>query len=318
MAKDAPAYDWYPERFWFAVEGWTDREIVAYKRLLDQQWMRDGLPESIKELEGLARGKISPRVIQKFPLAEEGVRRNPYMESVRDLQRKRIDAARSKATAMNDARWGSRRSGVHKESTRSPQGVLKDILVDSPPLTTHLPPLNGSKAEREIQSAARTHAGATYAGAGACDSHARLDESLSPFNFDDVGPKTELSNFNAEAVSAPSPLSPPLRTGKIGPGANGSAVAPFDQSCREIVEAAGLRWRTLSNREMEEFRAWRHLLADEEQRAVIAAKAKAWREAEDGWRATKVNILAVAKNLGPIHDFEPGKQRGQAARTEDF
>lgn len=144
--KDAPAFDFFPERFWFAVEGWTDREIVAYFRLLSQQWLRDGLPENLKEIRALARGKISEKVLEKFPLAEDGKRRNRFLEEIREKQRKRIERKRLGAKKTNAKRWGKgieseSLSDVENDRLASRLATIKRVDIESPPLTTHHSPL---------------------------------------------------------------------------------------------------------------------------------------------------------------------------------
>jgi hypothetical protein len=108
MKKFSPAFDFYPERFWFAVEGWTDSEIVRYWRLLSQQWMRDGLPADPAALQELARGKVSDRVLEKFPIAADGRRRNPFLEKGRSDQMERMAASKFKNTR---AAWGRNHPG---------------------------------------------------------------------------------------------------------------------------------------------------------------------------------------------------------------
>lgn len=141
MTKDAPAFDFYPERFWFAVEGWTDAEICRYWRLLSQQWMRDGLPQNVKELEGMARGKLTERVLAKFPAASDGKRRNPFLEQLRSEQRQRIQKAKEKSEKMHAARYGRpsaerAASPAASAAASSPQALLKPC----PPPTTHHSP----------------------------------------------------------------------------------------------------------------------------------------------------------------------------------
>jgi len=135
--RDAPAFDFYPERFWFAVEGWNDTEICRYWRLLGQQWIRDGLPADIKELEGLARGKVSQRVLEKFPLVSETQRKNLFLENVRASQRERIESRRKGAQKTNAQRWGK----VSLSDTVSERSAtIQRSLSESPPPTTHHPP----------------------------------------------------------------------------------------------------------------------------------------------------------------------------------
>ncbi|WP_050025122.1 hypothetical protein [Verrucomicrobium sp. BvORR034] len=105
LIKHAPAFDFFPERFWFAVEGWSEQDICRYWRLLGHQWMRGFLPADLKELTSLARGKLSGRIVEKFPVAEDGLRRNGFMETLRAEQVERILANRYKQTLSAWKRW---------------------------------------------------------------------------------------------------------------------------------------------------------------------------------------------------------------------
>lgn len=166
MKKFSPAFDFYPERFWFAVEGWTDSEIVRYWRLLSQQWMRDGLPTELSELQELARGKVSERVLQKFPIAADGRRRNTFMEKGRADQMERMAASKFKNTraawlkhhknepipqhletrkAFDEWVACGMPESSHRDATGMPQGGIKQelgIAQASPP--THHSPLTTS------------------------------------------------------------------------------------------------------------------------------------------------------------------------------
>ena len=140
--KDAPAFDFYPERFWFAVEGWPDHDILRYFRLLSQAWMRDGLPSDLRELTGLARGKVSERVLAKFPVAEDGRRRNPFMETLRREQRQRIEKRRLGAQKTNAQRWGSESNSDRSAiAQRVANDVGSDTSSESPTSRHHPPPV---------------------------------------------------------------------------------------------------------------------------------------------------------------------------------
>lgn len=102
--KDAPAFDFFPERFWHAVEGWSNREIVQYMRLLSHQWTQDGITP--RDLRSLARGKLTERVIAKFPLAADGKLRNLMLEGIREQQRERIASRRLGSIITNASRYG--------------------------------------------------------------------------------------------------------------------------------------------------------------------------------------------------------------------
>lgn len=143
--KDAPAFDFYPERFWYAVEGWAEGEICRYWRLLGHQWMRKGLPAALDDLEGLARGKVTPRLLEKFPVQLDGFRRNAKLEEIRNEQRGRRAAAQDKARKGSDARWKGhtpRNGHAHaKDSLEDASGnassIRQGVLEQSPPFTLH-------------------------------------------------------------------------------------------------------------------------------------------------------------------------------------
>lgn len=125
MTKDAPAFDFYPERWLAGVADLSDAEQIAYLRLLCHQWLRDGLPVDATALARLAGGrKLTEAVLAKFPEAEDGKRRNPRLETVRREQRARINKSREKIEKMNSARLaktaGAR--GVSSEGARGSKG----------------------------------------------------------------------------------------------------------------------------------------------------------------------------------------------------
>jgi hypothetical protein len=143
--KDAPAFDFYPERFWYAVEGWSEGEICRYWRLLGHQWMRGALPASEDDLAALARGKVTPRILEKFPIGSDGRRRNAVMESVRNDQRARRHANAEKARHAAGARWKDRRKSSPpavngsspKHSTSNAPSIPQAMLEQCPPITHH-------------------------------------------------------------------------------------------------------------------------------------------------------------------------------------
>lgn len=58
--------------------------------------MRGYLPASVKDLSALARGKVSERILDKFPVGQDGHRRNPLLETLRGDQVERMLANRFK------------------------------------------------------------------------------------------------------------------------------------------------------------------------------------------------------------------------------
>lgn len=147
--RDAPAFDFYPERWTHGTRHMSKTEKSDYLELLCHQWTEDGLPQ---DLEIVARvigykkaAQIPPLVLEKFPLSSDGKRRNLRLEKEREAQRGRIEKRREGAKKTNAKRWGSDSLG-DRSATRERQ--LSDNDSDSPPPTTHHPPKNPSDSPR--------------------------------------------------------------------------------------------------------------------------------------------------------------------------
>ncbi len=107
--RDAPAFDFYPERWLVGVAGMSDAEQLAYLRLLCHQWLLQGLPEDVPALRRLGGSKgVTPAVLAKLPLQADGKRRNARLETIRTEQRERIAKSREKIAKMNTARAAAR------------------------------------------------------------------------------------------------------------------------------------------------------------------------------------------------------------------
>lgn len=105
----------------------TREERGDYIDLLALQWQNDGLPA---DLDAVARSigyknakKLSQNLIEKFPLMEDGKRRNIRLEIERGKQRSRMDKARERIEKMNFAREkqascrASTRASTREENT---------------------------------------------------------------------------------------------------------------------------------------------------------------------------------------------------------
>lgn len=147
--KDAPAFDFYPERWLAGVAEMNNLDQLAYLRLLCHSWLRDGLPESMVVLSRLAGLAVSPEVLGKFPLGNDGKRRNARLEEIRAEQRARIASRRHGAMKTNMKRWNGRvtneslsdRSAtverVANESLSDRSATIERVANESPPPTTH-------------------------------------------------------------------------------------------------------------------------------------------------------------------------------------
>lgn len=112
ITKDGPAFMLYAERWTHGTRGMTKVQRCDFMDLLCHQWTSDGLPEDLNVVARLigyrSAAQIPPMVIEKFPLAPDGRRRNPRLEEERERSRKRHAANRDRASKAGSARWKSR------------------------------------------------------------------------------------------------------------------------------------------------------------------------------------------------------------------
>jgi uncharacterized protein YdaU (DUF1376 family) len=144
--KDAPAFDFYPERWLTGTAGLSDIEQIAYLRLLCHQWLMQGLPEDVKALKRLAGRGVTPAVLEKFPQGEDGRRRNTRLETIRVEQRERIAKRRAGAAKTNAKRWGERVASDDDSESQATTERHRGRVA-----TTHHPPQIG---EREMRGGA--------------------------------------------------------------------------------------------------------------------------------------------------------------------
>ncbi|RBP36921.1 uncharacterized protein YdaU (DUF1376 family) [Roseimicrobium gellanilyticum] len=156
LHRDAPAFDFYCERWTHGTRHLTKVERCDYLDLLLHQWTNDGLPadlDLLARLVGYRKGsQISPLVLEKFPVAADGKRRNVRLETERVKQRDRIRSKRQGAAKTNERRWGSKagkgrvpsQNESHSDAISSRIATRSATIerhdIESPPLTTHHPP----------------------------------------------------------------------------------------------------------------------------------------------------------------------------------
>jgi len=165
--KDAPAFDFYAERWSHGTRHMTKVERCDYLDLLVFQWTEQAIPadpEAVARILGYRKAsQIPAAVLAKFPIGEDGRRRNARMEVIRSEQRARIAKRREGASKTNVKRWGERdQSESLSDRSATPERLAGDIVSDSlsdrsatlerlasesPPPTTHHPP----QTERESQ-----------------------------------------------------------------------------------------------------------------------------------------------------------------------
>ena len=159
--KDAPGFDFYPERWTQGTRDMTKVERCDYLDLLGHQWTEGALPS---DLNAVARilgytkaSQIPAAVLDKFPVGEDGRRRNLRLEIIREQQRQRITKRREGAAITNAKRWGNKiacESLSDRSATRqrvaidAGSDVAIDVVSDSPPPTTHHPPCMGDESPK--------------------------------------------------------------------------------------------------------------------------------------------------------------------------
>jgi hypothetical protein len=108
--KDAPAFDFYPERWAHGTRHLTKEERCDFLDLLAVQWTDDGIVDDLPRIARLlgyrSAEDIPPMVLEKFPVAADGKRRHPFLEKLRAEQRSRIDSRKRGAVLTNRKRWG--------------------------------------------------------------------------------------------------------------------------------------------------------------------------------------------------------------------
>ena len=133
MSKDAPAFDFYPERWLSGVAAFSDLEQLAYLRLLCHQWLHESLPDALPALKRLGGRGVTPALLVKFPLGPDGRRRNLRLETIRSEQRERIAKRRDGAAKTNAKRWGKGAASVSLSATPGDTSATQH----HPPPTTH-------------------------------------------------------------------------------------------------------------------------------------------------------------------------------------
>ena len=112
--RSLPFLPWYPARFMSATRGWSVTARGIYRELLDCQWEMGALPESPSELQRLIGATNTEwrwwaqLVERKFPIGEDGRRRNLMLEEHRARSVGIRERNRAGADKTNAKRYGSK------------------------------------------------------------------------------------------------------------------------------------------------------------------------------------------------------------------
>lgn len=127
MGDKLPFMPFYGSDFYEdeAVALMSSEEEAAYLRLLWWQWREGSLPPEAEDLRALLRGKpgLSPRVLACLPRCDDGRRRNPKLESVRQ---KHLQVYEKKSKGGKQGRAKQLGKPANRQSSGSARGVPRD------------------------------------------------------------------------------------------------------------------------------------------------------------------------------------------------
>jgi uncharacterized protein YdaU (DUF1376 family) len=115
---------WFPGDFMTATRGWSVTARGVYRELLDAQWDMGALPADLEELRVLINATAAEwrvgwqKCEMKFPVGEDGLRRNGRLESHR-LKAARLTEAKQNGARITNAKRGAQRADSDTDSERS-------------------------------------------------------------------------------------------------------------------------------------------------------------------------------------------------------
>jgi hypothetical protein len=113
MARTVDHYiPFFGRDFYASTAMWTAEEVGHYIRLLVIQWDSGGLPAELERLELVSPGvrNVWPLLSSKFPVCDDGLRRNARMEAHREKAEELKDARSEAGQEGNRKRWGDRKT----------------------------------------------------------------------------------------------------------------------------------------------------------------------------------------------------------------
>jgi uncharacterized protein YdaU (DUF1376 family) len=124
--------------FYASTAMWTAEEVGHYIRLLVIQWDSGGLPAELERLELVSPGvgRVWPLLSLKFPVCDDGLRRNSRMEEHRERAVELKDARSEAGQEGNRKRWGDRKAianGSQTDRKAIANGIANGIAKTSPP-----------------------------------------------------------------------------------------------------------------------------------------------------------------------------------------
>lgn len=119
--------------FLASTAGWTAAERGHYFVLLIVQWEQGSIPEGLDRLELVSPGVTAAweMLEPKFPVGDDGLRRNRRLEEHRAKAQELKDARSEAGKRGNDARWG--RNGIANGSQTDRKAIANGVAKTSPP-----------------------------------------------------------------------------------------------------------------------------------------------------------------------------------------
>ena len=161
MAKE-PYFPFYYRDFMVSTGEMTDAEVGKYLRYLIHQWEKGSIPSDPAMIQTIRfDSNLWETLEPKFPLGDDGRRRNPRLEEIR-LERDQYIAKRSAAGKVGaEARWdGKRNATANGKQDSKPHG--KPMASTSTSTSTPLAPTNATEEKRGSTASAVQHVVALY------------------------------------------------------------------------------------------------------------------------------------------------------------
>ena len=161
----------YVRDFLTSTLGWSAEERGHYLTLLMVAWDRGSLPAELDSLERLSQGvtNVWPMLADKFPVGDDGQRRNARLEQHRErcveLKEKRVQAGRRAALAKAAAIAGRAnvQQSLSKRSTNVEQTCSNGSAIVKHPTSTSTststPTSTSTSSLREERNTHTTHGG---------------------------------------------------------------------------------------------------------------------------------------------------------------
>jgi uncharacterized protein YdaU (DUF1376 family) len=103
--KDLPSFNLYTSNWLAGTMAMTYEEKGLYIDLLAIQWESGHLPPDDRLRRLRVKKSVLRDILERFPIGEDGLRRNPRLEEERAKQRKRREGFSRGAQATNAQRW---------------------------------------------------------------------------------------------------------------------------------------------------------------------------------------------------------------------